>query len=177
MNSIKLLSTTRFDPEGYCRAIAVDQIMNFFGRAIPDKDLVLKVTNTYRTLQFLKEHNLRYCLYVPPVSMLSPFVWRLLMIPGKKVFFNNLAFEQYHQAYPIKAILYHLTCHQLYSIDENWSHCVCEFFKGRQRIYYDSYRKNLKREYPELQHKEPCHQELRKMISVKIAIWDQSLEP
>lgn len=163
----------RFSSGCYCRFDCLDQIFYFINGSIAEKSLVEFADNTLKTLIFLKEKSLNFIAYIPLISLLSPFIWRIIICHRKQILFSIKKLKTIEEKIQKKAFLYHLTAYQLYGIEEEWTHCVCEFFQDNKVIYYDPYLTDLKKEYSSLLKKYtiPTHNDLVKFSSIKILIW------
>ena len=172
---MKLLSKSkrRFSSECCCRLDCIDQIFYFIKGVIAEKNSVESSNkNTSQTLAFLKENNFSFSVYIPLFSLLSPFIFKVVIIYRKHCLFSKEKFRKIECGVKKRAFLYHLTAYQLYRIREEWTHCVCEFFEINKILYYDPYLNILKREYSSLRrYKIPTHDDLLNFSSIKIVIW------
>ncbi len=162
----------RFNPSSFCRASCLDEISYFFTKNIPEEEKVLKVSNTLKTLDFLKESKLCFFIHLPHISLISPFALHLWLLYKKHITFSLQEFIIKINSAEKKCILYNLTSYQLYLIKEDWTHCVCEFFDDSKRFYYDIYLEKLEVDYPSIKnYSPPSHEELMNYLSIKILIW------
>lgn len=153
----------RFDTNEECRCLCIDKICNEFNLELDTIANVRKINNFIKTYQYFKGRGLVVEGYVDKRLLINPKY--LLYLLKKDIGHNKKIFDIPSE----KCIyMYYTTAKELYNIDEAWTHCICEVFESGERYVYDSYLKQLRREYGQV--KMLSHKELIKKIIIVLKI-------
>ena len=165
----------RFNPENECWPLALDFTIHFISGNIPEYSVVKEINTMSSTIELLKKYNLKFILSIPTFSLLSPFIWYIIIKNHKYITFNS-RFQNCKKRLISQgskyATFYHLTGKQLYNIrGERWTHCVVGYWNLSEFHLFDPFLEVLKKESPQI---DPVLKEsnLDKTFSLKLLIWN-----
>ncbi|MDQ3130517.1 MAG: hypothetical protein M3Q99_07130 [Acidobacteriota bacterium] len=149
----------------HCRILALEAVLKFFNKP---NNLVGNIKSTSALIAYLEKNNLKCIVFCPFFFIISPRLWGLFWKHRVSANF----FLEISNTHRRKAIIHFLSAHQLYDIEDLWTHYVCEFFADTY-IYFDPYLDQLAIDYPtKKNYVAPSSMELLYNKSIKILIFE-----
>lgn len=133
---------TRFNEEEECRCLCLDKICKEYDLQLDTVENIRKIDNFIKTFHYLKNRGLIVEGYIDKRLLVRPKYLHYLMDPNincDKKFFELVSKDCIY--------MYYSTARELYGISERWTHCICEIYRNGKRTIFDSYRKQLQKEY------------------------------
>lgn len=155
----------RFDPtKENCIPLSIDIVTYFLENKLYDKEKVEKIKSIKKILIFLEKKFSVTGAFYHPIFCFNPRYIKLFHHYN----FRSIYFLRSKKTIEVNCAYIFFSCgNDLYDIPECWNHVVVELFgeKYKDRVYYDSYYDIVKQDYPNLNIKEPTHDELiNKMV-------------
>ena len=153
----------RFDSYEECRCLCIDRINTFF-RRIPDNIETIRKTDSFiKTYKYFRNAGFLVEGYIDRRLLVTPkFVWYII---AYHVSYNIRFFDDMDEE---TAILYYSSAYEIYHIHEEWTHCICEFYKNQESIIFDSFYEYLKIDYPSVEI--PTHDSLKSKIIIALKV-------
>jgi hypothetical protein len=166
-------SNITFDPDGECGLYCISMIECFLRNKTTYTQNFSRLRYLRDFIQVLDKEKYGFMVFIPLISILSPYIFYLKIKYGKKITISRQHFLKMTCNLEKYCILYHLSSYQLYGIKDNWSHWVCELFDKGKRIYKDDLRNTLISDGDiTASQQERTHNELLTAIGPKIFIWN-----
>lgn len=153
----------RFNREEECRCLCLDKICNEYGLKLDSVENIRKIDNFIKTYHYLKKRGLIVEGYIDKRLLINPkYLWYLTdhNIHCKRSVLDKISEDCIY--------MYYSTPRELYGISERWTHCICEIYKNGERKIFDSYWKQLQKEYQNIAF--PKHDSLKKKIVIALKI-------
>lgn len=162
----------RFSGDGWCKERCLDEILFFFNQKLIDANEIRNARSTSKIIKLLNNNGLSCFLYISKPFIISPVFSKYIFLKRYQKTFSLQHFEKFGSSIKKRVYLHHVTAHQLYKINEVWSHYICEFFDSDNRLYFDPFLGRLKIEYPNMEnYLIPSHNQIVRKYIISILIW------